>query len=158
MEGDRRRSPLLTVCVLVATSALSIVGFVYHGVLDALEREPGVLARDEWWRLLTPLLVNDGGWPHLAANAALVVVGVSVERAFGRRLWLALYLAGGLAGELADYAWQSPEVPATPWRCAGWRAGFSPRSSWGARRRCAPSAPSSSRTGSRRLSPTPRKA
>ena len=47
-----------------------------------------------------PLLVHDGGWPHLAANAAaLVVVGVSVERAFGRRLWLALYLAGGLAGE-----------------------------------------------------------
>ncbi len=54
-----------------------------------------------------PLLVHDGGWPHLAANAAaLVVVGVSVERAFGRRLWLALYLAGGLAGELAGYAWQ----------------------------------------------------
>jgi membrane associated rhomboid family serine protease len=106
-EGDRRRSPLLTVCVLVATSAVSIVGFVYHGVLDALERAPGVLARDEWWRLLTPLLVHDGGWPHLAANAAaLVVVGVSVERAFGRRLWLALYLAGGLAGELAGYAWQ----------------------------------------------------
>jgi len=51
--------------------------------------------------------VHDGGWPHLAANAAaLVVVGVSVERAFGRRLWLALYLAGGLAGELAGYAWQ----------------------------------------------------
>ena len=54
-----------------------------------------------------PLLVHDGGWPHLAANAAaLVIVGVSVERAFGRRLWLALYLAGGLAGELAGYAWQ----------------------------------------------------
>ena len=105
--GYGHRPPLLTVCVLVVTLAVSIAGFVDPGVLDALGREPGALARGEWWRLLTPLLVHDGGWPHLAANAAaLVVVGASMECAFGRRPWSALYLAGGLAGELAGYAWQ----------------------------------------------------
>jgi membrane associated rhomboid family serine protease len=37
---------------------------------------------------------------------SLVIVGVPIERLFGKRRWLVLYLAGGLTGELAGYAWQ----------------------------------------------------
>lgn len=99
--------PFVTAFVLVATSAVSILGFVYPEIFMALEREPGVLGAGEWWRLLTPLLVHDGGWLHLLSNAAaLVIVGIPIERLFGRRCWLVLYLAGGLMGELAGYAWQ----------------------------------------------------
>src|SRR5688572_6124197 len=127
-EGDRRRSPLLTVCVLLATSALSLVGFVYHGVLDALEREPGVLARDEWWRLLTPSWCTTAvghTWLQTPPPSLSSASRWSVRSA-GASGWRCTWLVASRASSPATPG--SPEVPATPWRCAGWRAGFSPRS------------------------------
>jgi membrane associated rhomboid family serine protease len=105
--GDHPTVPLVTASVLVVTTAVSVLGFTYPEILNALQREPGVLGAGKWWRLLTPLMVHDGGWTHLLSNAAaLVIVGTATERMFGRWRWLVLYLAGGLTGELAGYAWQ----------------------------------------------------
>ncbi len=104
---SRRRLPAATISVLVITSAVSIIGILYPVVLDTLRRDPGALLAGQWWRLLSPLLVQSDGWWQFASNGvALVVVGGAAERLFGSRRWFALYLAGGMAGELAGYAWQ----------------------------------------------------
>ena len=61
----------------------------------------------EWWRLFTPLFVQaDPWWATLSVFVGIFVVGVAVERTYGRRDWLALYFGGGVVGELAGYAWQ----------------------------------------------------
>jgi rhomboid protease GluP len=105
--GVHPTAPLVTASVLVVTSAVSVLGFAYPEILMALEREPGVLGSGEWWRLLTPLLVHDGGWPYLLSNAAaLAIVGVPTEWLFGRRRWVVLYLASGITGQLVGYVWQ----------------------------------------------------
>jgi membrane associated rhomboid family serine protease len=70
-----------------------------------LWRDRGAIADGEWWRLGTSLVFQDGGAIGTVANLALLaVVGVLVERALGRSRWIALYLAGAVAGQLAGLA------------------------------------------------------
>jgi len=59
-----------TATVLVITSVISVLGCLYPGDLEALRRDPEALASGEWWWILSPLLVHDGGWPHLVLNSA----------------------------------------------------------------------------------------
>jgi rhomboid protease GluP len=134
------------VAVLVVTSVISVLGFLYPGILEALRRDPEALASGELWRILSPLLIHDGGWPHLVLNsAALIVVGTAVERLLGSGRWLALYLAGGLTGETAGYAWQ-PDGAGNSVAIFG-LAGWSRCSSRDAVYACRRSRPSSSCTG-----------
>lgn len=54
------------------------------------------------WRLATSLVFQDGGVLGTATNLVfLVAVGVLVERAHGPWRWVALYLAGAVAGQVA---------------------------------------------------------
>jgi membrane associated rhomboid family serine protease len=105
--GSARR-PILTIGVLVPTAAVSIAGLITSPVREALERSPAALADGQFWRLLTALLVQDGGPLGTAVNlAGLAVLGVLVERRIGRGRWLAGYLGAGLVGELVGWAgWQ----------------------------------------------------
>src|SRR5262245_28347295 len=50
----------------------------------------------EYWRLITPMFLHIG-WPHLLWNAyASIGWCVDVERALGKRRFLAVYLASGI--------------------------------------------------------------
>ena len=52
----------------------------------------------QWWRLLSATLLH-AGFVHLVMNMfGLVVVGVTLERLFGHKLFLLIYLASGFAG------------------------------------------------------------
>ena len=54
--------------------------------------------RGDWWRLLTAVFLHSG-LMHLAMNmAALLCTGPTVERVYGSRRFLLLYLGAGLAG------------------------------------------------------------
>lgn len=54
--------------------------------------------RGEWWRLLTATFLH-GGMMHLVMNMiGLVGAGVTVERIYGHRLFLLVYLGSGLLG------------------------------------------------------------
>jgi rhomboid protease GluP len=54
--------------------------------------------RGQWWRLLTAVFLHSG-LMHLAMNmAALLCTGPTVERVYGSRRFLLLYLGAGLAG------------------------------------------------------------
>jgi hypothetical protein len=74
--------------------------------VPALQRAPSGLARSEYWRLVTPVLVQTLGWYQVLANlATLAVVGVIAEWTLGRRWWVTLAISGTVGGQLAAYRW-----------------------------------------------------
>ena len=100
------RRPWLTVVMLGATAAVSIVGLLDHTVLHDLERRGGELAAGEPWRLVTSLLVHDSWLAMLANLVLLALVGIAVERRHPRVEWIVLYLTAGIVGELVGLDWQ----------------------------------------------------
>jgi membrane associated rhomboid family serine protease len=62
------------------------------------------VAKGEWWRTLSAMFLH-AGLLHIGLNLwAFLSVGRFVERIFGNVSFLALYLLGGFAGELASLA------------------------------------------------------
>jgi rhomboid protease GluP len=99
--------PIVTISVLAVTGIVTALQFPFPAVLHALQRTPGVLRHNQWWRLITPLFVHADGWRQIAFNfPAILILGVIVEHLFTRRQWLVLYFVPGIIGELAGYAWQ----------------------------------------------------
>ncbi|WP_052569426.1 rhomboid family intramembrane serine protease [Ktedonobacter racemifer] len=117
-QSARKKLPISTMTVIGITSICTGLQFLYPSVLAALRRNPDALAAGEWWRMFTPLLVHDGGLGHFAyVLVGLIIVGLTVERLFGSWRWLLLYLAGGLVGEIAGYAWDPDGAGASVAMC-----------------------------------------
>ena len=97
----------LTMVIVLITSIVTIFQFFQPEVLNILRRDPERLASGEWWRIITPLLVHSDGWGQYIFNiVCIIVIGIEVERLYGKIDFLFLYLAGGLIGEIAGYAWE----------------------------------------------------
>lgn len=99
--------PILTV-VLLVLSALGTAAQLYDArVFLALRRDPAALELGEWWRVISPLVVNDGNpfihWLFVSVGIALV--GVVVEQQWGHLRWLVLAAAGAFAGTFVGYLW-----------------------------------------------------
>jgi rhomboid protease GluP len=106
MSRIRAGLPRITAIVVVGTVFLTGLALRFPQIEAALGRTPAIRA-GEWWRLLTPIFINTHGWAQFVSNVlALAVVGAVVERQWGPGLWVAFYVAGGLAGEIAGLAWQ----------------------------------------------------
>jgi membrane associated rhomboid family serine protease len=102
-----RPLPLLSLAAIVLPALFLILMSLSPNVLSALQRDRGALTQGQWWRLLSPMLVDsDGWWQFLFVSLGFVCIGILVEHLFGWWRWLLLFLAGGLVGELAGYAWQ----------------------------------------------------
>lgn len=68
-----------------------------------------LVAEGELWRMLTATFVH-GGLIHLGVNMwVLLQAGPLVERLFGNRAYLALYLLAGWGGTVASLLW-NPEI------------------------------------------------
>lgn len=99
--------PILSLAAIVVPAVALGLMQIFPGVLIALERNPEALASGQWWRVISPLLVDsDGLLQFLFVSVGFVCVGIPVEHRLGRWRWLALFFAGALAGEAAGYAWQ----------------------------------------------------
>ncbi|MEV0713549.1 rhomboid family intramembrane serine protease [Asanoa sp. NPDC050611] len=100
-----RRTPL-TLAVFVVTAVPSLLQFAFPAVLTSLQRTAAI--RDgEVWRLVTSLLVQDGGWFGAISNLFfLLLVGSLAELVLRRWLWALCYLGCGLAAEGIAVAWQ----------------------------------------------------
>jgi membrane associated rhomboid family serine protease len=106
-RSARRPLPYATASIFLVTSLFMVAQAYQPEVLEALRRTPGALSDGEYWRLLTPMLVHSGGWLHYAVNAAaLLVVGVLLERRAGTAWTLAVYAIAGVAGEIVGFAWR----------------------------------------------------
>jgi rhomboid protease GluP len=112
--GRSRRGsawPLATAAVLAATAVLTVLQFPFPGVRLALWRDPDALAAGQWWRLVTPLLVQDDRvWQIVVVLALVAGVGVLAERLYGHGRWLLLYLGCGVAGQAFGYLWAPPDA------------------------------------------------
>jgi rhomboid protease GluP len=105
---DRVRTglPPTTAGVFLVTSLITAVGLVHAPFVRAMERSPAA-AKGDWWRLISPILVNPHGWMQVTSNLlALAIVGGVAERLWGSSLWIAFYIVGGVAGEVAGLAWK----------------------------------------------------
>ncbi len=88
--------------MFVVTAIPSLLQFALPSLETSLRRDPARIADGEWWRLGTSILVQGGGPVGAAFNlASLLVLGAVAERALGPARWLACYLAGAAAGQVA---------------------------------------------------------
>lgn len=68
--------------------------------------------RGQWWRLLSAVFLHSG-LMHLAMNmAALLCTGPTVERVYGSRRFLLLYLGAGLAGSAMSLHFSAQQATA----------------------------------------------
>ena len=101
--GGRRR---MSAWIIGATFLVTGLQFIFPEVLSVLRRDLVGLQRGEWWRMVTPLLVQPYGWLQCLFNGAFLIVFLPLaERLFGNRL-LALYLIPGIAGQAVNYSWR----------------------------------------------------
>lgn len=99
----------MTMAVIAITSVVTILQFIYPQILIILRRNPTALGAGEWWRIITPMLVHADGWGQYVFNiAGITIIGIEVERSYGKIRFLILYLTGGLIGEIAGYASWDP--------------------------------------------------
>src|SRR5262245_37613078 len=96
----------ITLCCLVAIPSLLQIAF--PRLLFALRRDGDlILHHGEWWRVVTPLVVQDGGTAGLIGNLlVLALVGVVAERIWGCWRVLVLFFATGILSEFVALAWQ----------------------------------------------------
>jgi rhomboid protease GluP len=110
----RRRWPIATASVLAVTAVLTVLQFPFPGVRLALWRDPEALAAGQWWRLVTPLLVQyDAVWQIVVVFLLIAAVGGFAERVFGHGPWLLLYLGCGVVGQAFGYLWAPPDSGAS---------------------------------------------
>jgi membrane associated rhomboid family serine protease len=103
----RTKMPVVTATVTALTAVLTGVAFAHPSLVHAIQRSPAMLADHQWWRIVSPVLVNPEGWRQVVVNTGgLVVIGTAVERLWGPRLWVAFYLTGAVLGEIAGLAWR----------------------------------------------------
>jgi membrane associated rhomboid family serine protease len=103
------RVPVLTAGAVGVAVVAAVVQYAVPGAVSTLERDLGGLVAGEWWRLLTPLLVQTLGWYHVLTNlVTLALVGAVAERRLGRWRWAVLFAVGAVTGQVAAYAWHEP--------------------------------------------------
>jgi len=78
------------------------------------EKVNSLIMQGEFWRLFVPIFLH-GGIMHLAINSySLYAVGPTVEKIFGRRKFLIIYLIGGVTGNIASFLFSiNPSVGAS---------------------------------------------
>ena len=69
------------------------------------------IADGEWWRLVAPIFLHIGFFHLLANSFALVIFGGVVERTFGARNYVTVYLVAGVFGNIVSY-WAAPSLGA----------------------------------------------
>ena len=100
------RRPALTVVTCGVTLAVSIAALVSPVLMRLFVRNLPHLRTGQWWRAVTPVLVQPSGWGQLVFNLlGIAVVGAALQRRLGWAGWSLIYLAGG-SGTIALYvAW-----------------------------------------------------
>jgi len=59
-----------------------------------------ILVRNEWWRLLTPMVLH-AGWVHLLSNLVLQLrTGLVLEILWGHMVWISIYVLSGIYASL----------------------------------------------------------
>ncbi len=99
--------PWTTFLLLLAIGIPSILQFFFPAMLPAFQRDYERFLHGDWWRLISPLFVQDGGVIGTIFNLiSLALVGSVAERIWNGRSMLIIFFIGGIVAEIAGFAWQ----------------------------------------------------
>jgi membrane associated rhomboid family serine protease len=98
----QRTWPWATTVALLIIGVPTVAQFtVAPWLLQNLERNWTLISGGQIWRLLTSLVVQDGGLAGAIFNlVALAMIGVAAEKAWGATRWIAIALIGALGAQL----------------------------------------------------------
>lgn len=97
----RRRWPWATTVALLVVGIPTLAQLtVAPSLLGELQRDWTLIGRGQVWRLLTSLVVQDGGPAGAIFNLiALAAIGVAAEQVWGAMQWTAIALTAGLGAQ-----------------------------------------------------------
>ena len=102
-----RPLPRATLLVFVTVAIPTTLQFFFPAILTLLRRDQSRFIAGEWWRLVTPLFVQDAGATGTIFNlVSLLIVGSVAERLWGSRRWLAIVAIGGIVSEVIAMSWR----------------------------------------------------
>jgi membrane associated rhomboid family serine protease len=113
----RSRGAGLPLSITYAIIAITVVAYLVappdnnpDSIFGRLLLDKGLVATGEYWRLFTVALLHENPL-HLAFNMyALYIVGPVVERIYGWKLYLFMYLACDLAASVASFVFGDPLI------------------------------------------------
>jgi membrane associated rhomboid family serine protease len=113
----RSRGAGLPFSITYAIIAITVVAYLVappdnnpDSIFGRLLLDKSLVASGEWWRLFTVALLHENPL-HLAFNMyALYIVGPVVERIYGWKLYIFMYLACDLAASVASFAFGDPLI------------------------------------------------
>lgn len=101
-QQPRRSGTEATDLITGATMAGGIAQVRWPQLIELGAKHGPSIAKGQWWRLLTPMALH-GSIPHFACNMyALRSMGPSLERVYGPRRTIGVYLIAGCAGNVAS--------------------------------------------------------
>ena len=101
------RAPYATLLVALSSAIPSLLQFFFPVLLHLFERDYARFLAGDWWRLVTPLFVQDGGIGGTVFNlVSLVLVGAVAEQFWDNQGWLMIFFGGGLLSQLIGFLWQ----------------------------------------------------
>jgi membrane associated rhomboid family serine protease len=113
----RSRGDGLPFSISYAIIAITVIAYLIappdnsdSSIFGRLLLDKSLVAAGEWWRLLTVALLHESPI-HLAFNMyALYLVGPVVERIYGWKLFIVIYLACDLAASVASFVFGNPLI------------------------------------------------
>ncbi|WP_338750672.1 hypothetical protein [Janibacter alittae] len=101
-EEERLQRPRWGILALWCVVAIpSLLQFVLPGMLESGQRESAAILAGQWWRLVTSMVLQDGGWYGTAFNlATLAFTLILVQPVLRTRVVAALLVTGGVVGNV----------------------------------------------------------
>jgi membrane associated rhomboid family serine protease len=104
-----RRFPIVAVLLTLVIGIPSLLQFAVPSIGAALSREPSLELQGQWWRVLTAVMAQDGGFVGAIFNLVVVAVVVTLgERAWGRWRTVVLFLGPSVVLNLLAVGWSAP--------------------------------------------------
>ena len=110
---DKDQTPYVTYITLGIIIAIYLITWQGGEIGDTLffagaSYGPAIIA-GEWWRLFTSMFLH-ASVSHIAFNGyALAVLGADMERIYGWKRYLAIYILSGLYGSFLSFAYRGVE-------------------------------------------------
>ena len=100
-----------TRAILIATGIVFVAQFLIPGLMNRFGMQPlFIVLRDEYWRLLTPMLVHAGFLHAFMNGSVLLSIGPAVESRFKTLPYTMIYVVSGVGGSVASFWFSGCEV------------------------------------------------